>query len=138
MRACTDPYVCCQIKRQLPSATVLCTTLGNCFRYLLKAKEEVSFCWADYCGTVDRYPPEDLSIFFELALSSKRCVLAVTYSYRGGKEFKSSGGINKQALAEQTARNVEQTFSFAARTRFELEGVCAAPASARVRPHLTP
>ena len=49
-------------------------------------------------------------------------MLAVTYSYRGGKEFKSDGGICKQALSEQTARNVEQTFSFATKTHFELEG----------------
>ena len=131
-----DPFVCCRILMAVDvyvqsidddrsasldrsAPRVFCATLGQCLKALDAEKVHVSFMWADYCGTVEKYPQQDLPFFFNTRLPVEECVLAVTYSYRGGKAYKNAiagdkkeGEAYKKATVEQSVRNVAQTFSF--------------------------
>ena len=145
-----DPFVCCRILCKAcddtsPDAAphLFCTTLGECLSTLAQRKEQVSFMWADYCGTVENYPQNDLPFFFEKRLPAQDCVLAVTYSYRGGKAYKNDicgdkkeGERYGKASVEQTARNVSQTFGFTSGTMYVTPN--AYSARSKVYPKLRP
>jgi hypothetical protein len=121
-----DPLVCCRIVWALHAhshaaahAHVYCATLEQCLRALDEKRVRVSFLWADYCSTVETYPRKDLPYFFQAKLPVDKCLLAVTYSYRGGNDYKNkidgeknAGKWYGKATAEQTGRNIEQTFGF--------------------------
>lgn len=113
-----DPYVCLCIKAAIPDARIFCSSLGRCIlnspHAIIGIKSRCILIWADYTAGVDTHAPADLKSVSSLRLPADKCVLAVTYTNRGGVHMQGRAKKAKQpeaksALAAQTHHNNSQT-----------------------------